>query len=320
MRLRRSTAAFAITALLLVGGVSTAAADGPSGAGAIHIMRISNPTAQAAAAGAIGLASTNPILYWGGPVVPAAKVVSIYWAGARIYNGGPTPGTTGIGTSDGSLIGYFLRNLAGSSYYNINTTYYDTVGGGHTVSNGVTYTGYWADNTNVPGTNKSVRDSAIQQEIVKGFTNGKIAYDPSTIYTVFSAKGVNLGGGAFTQYCAYHGYFSWNGNTVLYAVMPYDYTRPTACSALSGSPNGDAAADTEVNTLAHEIEEANTDPQLNAWYDNSGYENADKCAWTFGTTFTTSNGAKANMTLGTKSFLVQQNWVAAAVQACALAY
>ena len=25
-----------------------------------------------------------------------------------------------------------------------------------------------------------------------------------------------------------------------------------------------------------------TDPQLNAWYDQQGDENADKCAWTFG--------------------------------------
>ena len=29
----------------------------------------------------------------------------------------------------------------------------------------------------------------------------------------------------------------------------------------------------------HELEEAVTDPDLNAWYDSAGYEADDKCAW-----------------------------------------
>jgi hypothetical protein len=37
------------------------------------------------------------------------------------------------------------------------------------------------------------------------------------------------------------------------------------------------------NVSGHEISEMLTDPQLNAWYDANGSENADKCAWTFGT-------------------------------------
>ena len=53
-----------------------------------------------------------------------------------------------------------------------------------------------------------------------------------------------------------------------------------------------------ASIIAHELEEAVTDPDLNAWYDSRGYENADKCAWTFGTTYTAANGAEANMTLG----------------------
>ena len=38
-----------------------------------------------------------------------------------------------------------------------------------------------------------------------------------------------------------------------------------------------------ASIIAHELEEAATDPDLNAWYDRRGDENADKCAWTFGT-------------------------------------
>jgi len=265
-------------------------------------------------------ASTNGIDYHGGPIVPAEKAVAIYWSASTIYSGGPTAGTSGVGTADGSLVGYFLANLGGSAHYNINTTYTDTVGGGHTVGNNLSYTGFWADTTNAPSGTQSVSDASVQAEIVSGFTSGKIAYDPSTVYAVFSSGSVNLGGGAFTQYCAYHGDFTWNGNTVLYAVMPYDYAKPSACSALaSGSPNNDFGADAEVNTLAHEFEEANTDPQLNAWWNTStGAENADQCAWNFGTQ--ALSGGKANISIGAKNFLVQQNWLNASGGLCAQTY
>jgi hypothetical protein len=211
-------------------------------------------------------------------------------------------------------VGHFLRNLGGSPYFNINTTYYD--GNNASVVNSVAYTGFWADNSS-PGATPG--DATIQAEVVKAFANA-LPYDASTVYLVFTGSGVNLGGGFGSQYCAYHGHFSWNGNDVKYAAQPYNYDFPSGCSALNGSPNNDPAADAEVNTLAHEIEEATTDPDLNAWYDRRGYENADKCAWTFGITYTTSNGATANMNLGGKDFLIQRNWVDAGSGGCALAY
>ena len=40
-----------------------------------------------------------------------------------------------------------------------------------------------------------------------------------------------------------------------------------------------------VSVMSHELEEAVSDPLLNAWYDSNGEESADKCAWTFGTTY-----------------------------------
>src|SRR6266576_452727 len=65
------------------------------------------------------------ISYHGGPIISNIKVVVIYWSNRPIYAGGPTPGTTGPGSSDGSLVGFFLNHLGGSPYYAINTTYYD---------------------------------------------------------------------------------------------------------------------------------------------------------------------------------------------------
>ena len=61
--------------------------------------------------------------------------------------------------------------------------------------------------------------------------------------------------------------------------------------------------------LAHELEEAVTDPDLNAWFDSKGYENADKCAWTFGTTHTVANGSQANMSIGGRDFLIQRCFI-----------
>ena len=253
------------------------------------------------------------IYYHGGPIILAPQIATIYWSSATIYNGGPAAGTTGTGSADASLIGTFLRGLGGSGYWNINNTY--TNGSGGRVANSLSYVKYWADNTNVPASGASVSDAAVQAEVVKGFTSGALTYDPSTLYAVFSASGVNLGGGAGTQYCAYHGHFSWNGNDVKYAVMPYYYAYGASCAVSGASPTRDPAAGAEVNTLAHETEETATDEDLNAWYDRRGYENADKCAWNFGTTSTNTTG-RYNQTMGGVNWLIQQNWVNASSGGC----
>jgi len=75
-----------------------------------------------------------------------------------------------------------------------------------------------------------------------------------------------------------------------------------------------------ASVMYHELSETVTDPELNAWYDRRGYENGDKCAWNFGTTYTTSNGATANVSLGSRDWLIQQNWLNANGGKCVLSY
>jgi hypothetical protein len=251
------------------------------------------------------------IFYHGGPVLQSGtKVAAVYWASQTIYPNGPNPGATGAGSNDGSLIGTFLRALGGSPYFSINATYTD--GSGQNIDPSVAYTQYWANNTSVPTGSSSVSDAQMLSMLESGFNTGKLTYDAGTLYAIFTSGKVNLGGGFGSSYCAYHthGTVTVNGTpvTVLYAAMPYDYAYPTACTNNSGSPNNDPGADAEVNTLAHETEETTTDMMANAWFDRRGYENADKCAWTWGTLSTASNGAKYNLTLGGKKWLVQQNW------------
>jgi hypothetical protein len=52
--------------------------------------------------------------------------------------------------------------------------------------------------------------------------------------------------------------------------------------------------------------EAVTDPQLDAWYDLTGQENGDKCAWDFGSP--SLNGGTANVQWNTHYYIVQQEW------------
>jgi hypothetical protein len=258
--------------------------------------------------------SGTGIYYHGGPIIVNPQIAAIYWSTGMLYNGGPTPGTFGPGSADGSLVGLFMRSDGGSPYFNINNTYTNSLG--QHVTNALSYTQYWADNTNVPASGASVSDAAVQAEVVKGFTSGALTFDGSTLYAVFSGPGVNLGGGFGTQYCAYHGHFTWNGNDVKYAVMPYNITYPSACTAGSGiSPTSDYAAAAEVNTLAHETEETMTDEDLNAWYDKRGNENADKCAWNFGATSSGATGVY-NQTMGGVHWLIQMNWVNAGSGGC----
>jgi len=287
-------------------------------------MELRTAASENSAANAAGGGGGNTgIFYHGGPVLQGGtNVVAIYWASAPIYNGGPAAGTIGAGSQDGSNVGYFLSNLGGSPYFNINSTYTD--GAGAKILNSVNYTGYWANNAAVPANGVTVTDAQMVAMLQSGLDAGKITYNASTVYSIFTAGTVNLGGGFGSQYCAYHTHgtvtVGGTAKNILYAAMPYDYAYPSGCTANVASPNGDPAADAEVNTLAHEIEETTTDMMGNAWYDRRGYENADKCAWKWGTTYTTGNGGVANMKLGTKDFLVQQNWVNVGSGGCVLKY
>ncbi|HEY5059885.1 MAG TPA: hypothetical protein VII52_00055, partial [Gemmatimonadaceae bacterium] len=250
------------------------------------------------------------------------NVAAVYWASAPIFVGAPAVGTHGAASADASLIAFFLNNIGGSPYFNINHSY---TNGTTAITNAVSYTQYWANGTSAPSGTQSVSDAQMIAMLQSGFTSGALTYDASTLYAIFTAGKVNLGGGFGTQYCAYHthGTVTINGiaQTVLYAAMPYNYAYPSACTSGFQPANGsaDPGADYEVNTLVHETEETTTDMMGTAWYDNRGYENADKCAWTWGSTYSSAGGT-ANVNLGGKNFLIQQNWVNSGSGGCALKY
>ena len=247
--------------------------------------------------------SSNGIVYHGGPVMLATTKMYYIWYG----NWGTNTANTILTT--------LAQNIGGSPYFNINTTYYN--GSNVHVSNSVSYGGSTTDNYS-HGT--SLSDAAIQAVVSGALVSGHLPYDTSGVYFVLTSADVTASSGFCTQYCGWHTHGTINGFDIKYSFVGNPDRCPSSCEAQSTGPNGNAGADGMASIIAHELEEAVTDPDLNAWYDRRGAENADKCAWTFGTTFTTSNGSLANMTLGGLNFLIQRNWVNASGGFCALKY
>jgi hypothetical protein len=245
----------------------------------------------------------NGITWHGGPVLVAGSNVYYIWYGKW----GSNTATT--------ILPKLPPGLSGSPYFNINTTYYD--GTGH-VQNAVSPVTQYTYPDTPYGT--SLTDASVQSIVRDTINLGHLALDAEGVYFVLTSAEVHETSGFCTQYCGWHTHFTLNGNDVKYAFVGNGDQCPSACEAQTTSPNGNAGADGMASVISHELEEATTDPDLNAWYDSKGNENADKCAWTFGATKPAPNGSKYNMALGGTNFLIQQNWVNASGGYCALSY
>jgi hypothetical protein len=250
-----------------------------------------------------GGGTSNGISYHGGPVMLGTTTVYYIWYGNWSGNTATT------------ILTDFAQNIGGSPYYNINTTYYD--GTNTKVSNSVAYGGSTTDNYSF-GT--SLTDANIQSIVANAIASNALPKNTNAVYFVLTSADVTASSGFCSQYCGWHTHGTIAGSDIKYSFVGNPDRCPSSCAAQTTGPNGNAGADGMASILAHELEEAVSDPDLNAWYDRRGYENADKCAWTFGTTYTVSNGAKANMKLGARDYYIQQNWVNAAGGYCALSY
>jgi hypothetical protein len=159
-----------------------------------------------------------------------------------------------------------------------------------------------------------VSDAQIQAEVTKVMGITGWTASNTHMFFVYTSNGegscLQTGICAFTYYCAYHGKYSNAGKKVIYANMPYTATYLSSCSTLpnnAGAPNGDVAADSTINVTSHEHLEAVTDPYLNAWYDSSGYENGDECAWLFPSPLPL-DGGKATVQWNLHYYYVQAEW------------
>jgi len=263
-----------------------------------HHNEHANPNAGA------GKVTANGINYHGGPVLLGTANAYYIWYGNWANN------------TAKAILEDLAAHIGGSPYYNINTTYYD--GSNRHVSNAVTFVKSTTDNYS-KGT--ALTDANIQSIVASAINSGALPKDNNAVYFVLTSADVNETSGFCTQYCGWHTHASITGlGDIKYSFVGNPDRCPSACAAQATGPNGNAGADGMASIISHELEEAVTDPDLNAWYDRRGAENADKCAWTFGTTYATGNGALANMKLGTRDYLIQQNWVNASGGFCAKSF
>jgi hypothetical protein len=245
----------------------------------------------------------NGIYYHGGPVMLGTVNVYYIWYGNWSNN------------TAKSLLPTLISDLSGSSYEHINTTYYN--GSNQHVAGLMNLSGQATDNYSL-GT--SLTDGNIQT-IVSNHCQSLGGCDSNGIYFVLTSADVNETSGFCTQYCGWHTASTISGKNIKYAFVGNPDRCPSACEEQTTSPNGNSGADGMASIIAHESEEAISDPDLNAWYDRRGEENADKCAWTFGTESTAPNGSKYNFvgSSGTR-WLIQRNWVNASGGYCSMSY
>jgi hypothetical protein len=217
---------------------------------------------------AIGFARTSNLVYHsGGKVLRNAHVVMIFWGSfpsgytTNMQNFRNQFGTTGeyntitqysgIDDATGTTGAIALTNLAGSS----SLDYFDTT---------------------TPPTNCT--DAVVQSEVKKVIT-ARGTTDYSAIYEVFIPSGSYSSDGSSTScggpnlaYCAYHFFYTDGaGKHVKYSIEPW-----AGCSGCQAF--GNTSLDQE-HFVCHETREAVTDSLGNAWFDNSGNEADDKCAW-----------------------------------------
>ena len=247
--------------------------------------------------GPVGEAATgNGIDYHGGPVMLTAHNVYFIWYG------------NWSGNSALTLLPQFMQNLSNTPYFSINTTYEN--GSNQNVGSSVGMSTQVFDNYS-HGAN--LNNTGVRDIVATAISRGVLPVDGNGIYFVLTSKDVTEPTFC-SSFCGYHNHSSMFNTDIKYAFVG-DPTQQciSGCANLGEttlSPNANPGADSMISTMAHELSETVTDPDLNAWFQTgSGNENGDLCRFDFQPSFTAPNGAQANLTLAGVNYLVQKNWI-----------
>jgi hypothetical protein len=253
------------------------------------------------------------MFYHGGLViVGSANVYPIYY-GCWTNNCGDN------GSADARVVlDQFLLSIGSTPYFVINTGYPNEYG--QTPSGSLLYGGSASDPNYSHGVELTEDD--IEAIVADKINSNALPPDPAGIYVVIASADV---GSTATGLCTAVGTPPLHGNALpsIGSFMHFGFVgNPNRCPAIAGpqfiardgsrlpTPNGDFVADVMASDLAHVLNATVTNPNINGgWYDRYHLENADKCQGTFGTTYTTATGARANVRWGGRDYLVQQNWV-----------
>jgi hypothetical protein len=228
------------------------------------------------------------LLTWhNGPVMHSTTVVPVYWGSSWSSSSFVGDKVKGLDT--------FYNGVGGTAYLHTNSEYTDGSGNVNTsssdVSKSVNLTDLSATPSGAPSTTQ------VLAEVAKETNNSPVA---NAYYPVYSDQPRGSAG-----YCAWHSSGTINGTRVQFGFF-FNLDGDPGCDPGSPSSLGHSQGLAALaNVSGHELSEMLTDPQLNAWYDVKGDENADKCAWTFSGT----------VAIGNQSWMIQGNWSNAAANA-----
>jgi len=224
----------------------------------------------------------------------------------------------------------FMATIGNTPYLNINSTYTDDVG---SATQTLVFGGTVSDSSYSHGF--ELTDADIQAIIADQILNFRLPQDSQGIYIVIGSADV---ASTATGFCSpgappYHSSGMIAGGLLKYIFVG----NPNRCPTIAGpqffgsggvllpTPHDSYAGDVLASNLAHALNTTVTNPYGSGWFDRYGLENTDKCVDafgrpTFGQTFPTANGARANLKLGVQAgdFLIQQNWVNDRKARCAM--
>jgi hypothetical protein len=216
--------------------------------------------------------SKSPLMtYHGGKIMTTAVSKSIFW--------GPSWTNATFAADKITGLDAWYSGHNGSNYAKTVGEY--TGSNGTVGSTTLTHQGHVIDTSTASGGSNT---STILAEVCKQVTAGNISPDPqgNGYYAVYSdVKRGNAG------YCAWHSAGTCGGIPVQFAFF-FNLDGDAGCDpsdTQTGHSEGLAAL---ASVTAHELSEARSDPASpGAWYDASGQENGDKCAWTFNVPYVT---------------------------------
>jgi hypothetical protein len=228
--------------------------------------------------------SSPNMTYHGGVIMQNSVTKAIFW------------GTSWPSYSGDKITGMdsWYSGFDGSKYADTSDEY---TGSNGKVTSTTTYLGHKIDGSaSTGGGNTSTILAEVCKEIGTGDSSGNGYY---AVYTD-TPRG-------HAQYCAWHSYGTCGGVRVQFAFF-FKLDGDAGCDPQDTSGLHSQGLAAIANVSGHELSEARTDPASpGAWYDSSGAENGDKCAWTYGSPLVTfSNGS---------SWKIQGEWSNAAYNA-----
>jgi hypothetical protein len=218
---------------------------------------------------AVPAASSSLMLFHNGKIMPTAITQNIFW-------GTSWAKSSFIGDKISGLDSWYT-GFSGSNYAKTSDEYTGTNG---RVGATTRHLGHIVDTTKASGGNST---SKILAEVCKVITNPDAS--GNGYYAVYTdVKRGNNG------YCAYHSHGTCHGVGVQFAFF-WNVDGDSGCDPADTTTSHSEGLGALANVSAHELSEARSDPNSGGWFDSSGQENGDKCAWTFNVpTVTLSNG------------------------------